>query len=1021
MKRHWLALLITIAMIAATYGMIPFIAKDNRKQTAQASQGVLDLSQWRFDRDGAVKLDGQWEFYPNRLLDAADFAGGGGPAPETIAVPSSWASKTDVYGSATYRLLLHMGDRDRTFGLKTLSIQMSSRIIVNGEEVASSGIPSGEPSSYEGKNKPSVSYFTLQSGMNELIVQAANYHFPGGSGINHSMYLGYPGQITAIQSKALAHDWIVFICFFMMGLYFVGLYSQRRNDFSLLVFGLLCLFFALFCSTRGERILYDMFGSIPTWLYLRLQISSSTGAGMALLLYLYTAFRPFSSRLLVRIGLVVGALLLFLELFFYPWTQTVYMLPVTSLMATLPFIYGVYVLMSAALRKVEGTLYLVLAAIALNVHAFIQNINIYFAVPVFYFKPIEPFVFLLMLALLMSLRFSNAFKQNENLSARLLHADKLKDEFLTNTAHEFKTPLHGMMNIAQSMIDDTRQPLAPGHQERAELIALTAKKLSRLVYDILDLSKLKEGELSIHPMAVDLRSTVEVSLKVFSYLIAGKDVRLVNRIPDDFPYVLADEFRLKQIIGNLLDNALKHTASGTIGVSAEAAGGMAAISVQDTGGGIDEDELPFIFQPFKTFRIDSKQSFGLGLPIVKQLVELQQGTIRVSSSKGEGTTFTLTLPIADPDQRAKRGIAQNNGDVGQAEKEYEFRTPYVAEGSGPYTVLVVDDHFSNLKVLIDVLGSRDYTVIAVKNGLEAIWQIENRPAIDLVILDLMMPGLSGFEVCRAIRRKHSMLEMPVLMVTASIQEEDKLAAFDAGANDYLPKPFDANELKARVKSLLLMKEAAGKAVDLEVAFLQSQIKPHFLYNVLNTVIALSYTNTEKARKLTGDLADYLRGSFSFSNIQKSVPLHNELALIRAYVDIEKERFRDRIKVEYEVDERVLGFALPPLLLQPLVENAIRHGIGKRTEGGTVEIKVHEADGHCRIVIADNGVGMTQEQVASALSMEYPVSAGLPERRTGVGLRNINTRLKHAYATELHIESEVDAGTTVTVLIPASGL
>jgi hypothetical protein len=164
MKRHWLALLITLAMVAATYGMIPFITKDNRQQTVQASQGVLDLSQWRFDRDGAVKLDGQWEFYPDRLLGAADFAGEGRPAPDTIAVPSSWTSKTDVYGSATYRLLLHIGEGNRTFGLKTLSIQMSSRIIVNGEEVGSSGIPSGEPSSYEGKNKPSVSYFSLRPG-----------------------------------------------------------------------------------------------------------------------------------------------------------------------------------------------------------------------------------------------------------------------------------------------------------------------------------------------------------------------------------------------------------------------------------------------------------------------------------------------------------------------------------------------------------------------------------------------------------------------------------------------------------------------------------------------------------------------------------------------------------------------------------------------------------------------------------------------------------------------------------------
>lgn len=201
----------------------------------------------------------------------------------------------------------------------------------------------------------------------------------------------------------------------------------------------------------------------------------------------------------------------------------------------------------------------------------------------------------------------------------------------------------------------------------------------------------------------------------------------------------------------------------------------------------------------------------------------------------------------------------------------------------------------NIPYLFDApLEPFGYNVIAVKNGYEALEQISQRHKIDLVILDLMMPGMSGYEVCQEIRKTYTLLELPVLMVTAAIQPQDKVAAFEAGANDFLPKPFELAELKARIGCVLAMKESLAKAVDLEVAFLQSQIKPHFLYNVLNSIVALSYTDAEGSRKLTADLADYLRGSFRFSHIDKRIDFAEEFDLIRTYVEIEKARFKERL-------------------------------------------------------------------------------------------------------------------------------
>lgn len=331
-----------------------------------------------------------------------------------------------------------------------------------------------------------------------------------------------------------------------------------------------------------------------------------------------------------------------------------------------------------------------------------------------------------------------------------------------------------------------------------------------------------------------------------------------------------------------------------------------------------------------------------------------------------------------------------------------------------YTILAVDDHFSNLRVLIESLERLDYMVIAVNTGEEALRVLEGKQTVDLVILDLMMPGMSGFDVCRTIRQRHSLVELPVLMVTASILSEDKLAAFDAGANDFLPKPFDRSELTARVKGLLLMKELAGKAVDLEVAFLQSQIKPHFLFNVLSTIMSLSYTDASESRNVTANLADYLRGSFSFGNVQKDVPFRTELDLIRSYVEIEKARFQDRIRVEYDIADSAGNVRLLPLLIQPLVENAIRHGIGNRVEGGTIKVRAYEEGTEYVFTVEDDGDGLTGEQLEQVMANDAALRTS---GHQGVGLRNIGKRLKYAYGTSLRAESSPGQGTKMTVRVP----
>lgn len=1013
MRKKVAAALITAALLIGTHMLLLTYSSTFKKPMPAAVNGVLDLTSWRIEEKGAVRLDGQWEFYPNRMFTGETDLSSADPEglkPWLIQVPGLWKNQMETLGMATYRLRIRIDDADAVYGLKTASILISNRVIVNGKIVGSSGEPA-EKQHYKALNKPYASYFTLQPGWNEILVQVANYEFRVGSGITESLLLGTAEQIGGLRDQATAHDWIAFTAFFIMGLYFIGLFSQRRNDFSLAVFGFVCICIAVFTSISGERVLFDAVGPLPFWLYFRIQMISTVGVGLGFFLYVYTAFRPYGYRWFTRGGLAAGTILAALNIGFASQLSTGTFRQLTSLYVTVALLYATYVFIYTALHKVAGSRYLAVTAMALNALILKQNMNVYFGVPIYTVPPVEPFLFLLMLALLMSLRFSNAFQKIEELSGQLLQADKQKDDFLARTSHEFKTPLHGVMNISRSMLDDAAQPPTAEQREKLQLMIDITRKLSQLVYDILDLSKLKQGELRIVPTPIDVRSVAEMQVRFYSYLCT--DVQMINDVPAQLPAAYADEIRLSQVIGNLLDNAIKHTENGRIVITGREQGGMLEIKVQDTGSGIEPQDIPFIFEPFKSLDETQHRGFGLGLPIAKQLVELQNGVLSVESEPGVGSAFTFTLPIADQQRAASMPLTYTSPQVISIQNDYSFATPYHVNPSGKHTILIVDDQYVNLKVLLDSLQVLDYRVIAVKNGYEALEQIDRTGRIDLVILDLMMPGLSGYEVCQEIRKRYSLLELPVLMVTAAYQPQDKVAAFQAGANDYLPKPFDLEELKARIGSLLAMKESLGRAVHLEVAFLQSQIKPHFIYNVLNSIVASSYTDVERARKMIIDLADYLRGSFRFSNADERIEFAEEFSLIRTYVEIERARFRDRIRFEFTIDEAAYSLRMPPLLLQPLVENAIRHGIGNRIEGGTVTLTAEKCDGGWRFVVADDGIGIPPERLETLLARD--------ENNTlqGVGLLNINKRLKFEYGVFLELESEPGFGTKVTVVIPDS--
>jgi sensor histidine kinase YesM len=274
--------------------------------------------------------------------------------------------------------------------------------------------------------------------------------------------------------------------------------------------------------------------------------------------------------------------------------------------------------------------------------------------------------------------------------------------------------------------------------------------------------------------------------------------------------------------------------------------------------------------------------------------------------------------------------------------------------------MLVDDNRTNLLSLAGILRLEGYSVTAVDSGEAFFEEFKAAGDVSLVILDVMLPGLSGYEICREIRKSFSVSELPVLMLTARTTTRDIVMGMEAGANDYLAKPFDADELLARVRTLVQLKESVERARASELKFLQAQIKPHFLYNALNTFISISLYDMDKARTLLTEFSSYLRRSFDFRDLSQLVTLKNEVELARAYLEIEKARFEERIEAVFDLPDD-LDANVPILVLQPIVENAVVHGILPKNEGGRIEICIREEDSALYFRVKDNGVGMNPEK------------------------------------------------------------
>ncbi|MVP00991.1 ATP-binding protein [Paenibacillus lutrae] len=1083
-----------------------------------AVRGQLDLRGWDFAASRSVTLNGEWEFYPDKFIDPgmSGSAGAASSPEETrlIQVPGNWKESLHPenpsnIGYGSYRLRILVDPEDQPYlGIQIPRIPASSKIFINGKLLQQTGEPAAVKELYTPRNLPSTAYFANNLREMELILHVANFDNPMRGGLYQSIKLGSEKAINRADLLTTGLQLLICIIFAIHAVYALILYLSGFSQKRQLVYFMLTTLSAIIMTLVDDKQL------------LLLWLPISYAAGVKLLYVSYTVVALFLLQLVLHVLPQYSKYKVFR---WFTWMSVLYVIfvvlaPVDVVQLAVrafhfvyfpPFLIVTAVTLRQALSNGKDSIYLLLVASALtsSVGWGVAK-SLGWAQNVYY--PFDLIIGFVAFAAFCLRQFIHTYNRMSEFAQELQKSDKMKDEFLVNTSHELRTPLHGILNIAQQVLETSGPVLDAKSTQNLELLVTVGRRMSLMLGDLLDLTQLREGRVKLQPRSVRIQAAASGVLDMLKFLTEGKKVRFVMDIPASFPPVLADETRLIQILFNLTHNAVKFTDTGAILIRAEIRAGQAYIHVSDTGCGMDEDMQHRVFRPYEQGdapRSSSAGGLGLGLSICQQMVQLHGGRLTVKSAPGEGSVFTFNLPLAEeardaqylagPQQlipaasglgadsagaatepapanpavsaaaawasadsaaAAQAANAPSTGDLvasgvavealaaedtaralaaeaavgalatkaaarahleaaagGSAIEASAATLPLMQHGltEGRPRILAVDDDPVNLRILGDILLADAYEVVITTSPQEAL-KLINSASWDLIIADVMMPHISGYELTRLIRERYSISELPVLLLTTRSRPEDIYSGFLAGASEYVTKPVDALELRSRVRALTDLKQSIQDRLSMEAAYLQAQIQPHFLFNTLNSITALSDIDTDKMNDLIEAFSTYLRLSFDFLNSAQLVPLERELELVRCYLYIEKERFDERLTVVWN-NEPNLNILLPPLTIQPLVENAVKHGALSLPRGGTVHIRMYRAKGAIRVSIEDNGRGMSAERIHDLL--EHPQRPA----SQGIGLRNTHRRLKQLYGHGLTIDSKQGQGTTVSFEIPRPDL
>lgn len=439
---------------------------------------------------------------------------------------------------------------------------------------------------------------------------------------------------------------------------------------------------------------------------------------------------------------------------------------------------------------------------------------------------------------LTSYQLDQSRRAAEEANQKLLELDRVKNRFFANISHELRTPLTLLLAPLEKMLHDRRFQADRALYQMLQSMHSNGLRLLRLINDLLDLVRLESGKMEINREPIAMREFLQGLVSAVRNVADDRHIRIQLRVDDAVKTVMADLDKLEKILLNLIFNALKFTpAGGRVSITCGREGDELVLSVSDTGVGIPPEKQPFVFQRFWQGDVSAQRKYqgaGIGLALVKELTEIQQGRIEVQSTPGQGATFTVHLPYLVPPPGTPAPAPKEQpapapapaAETARAESPAEsldtqwlqslyrraellptfsrlhdsVRPAPLADTRNLPKILVADDEPDMLGFLRLQL-EEEYRVIEAVDGEQAI-ALARQYLPDAVLCDMMMPGADGLTVCRQLRQGQATRTVPILLITARADEETKLAALDAGASDFLAKPFSVTELRVRLRNLV---------------------------------------------------------------------------------------------------------------------------------------------------------------------------------------------------------------------------
>lgn len=966
----------------------------------KVNDGFLDMSDASFEDNNIFLLSGEWAFFPNERVYPQDIP----IHSETQFVPEPWHheamdNQDSLLGEATYMLTLSLPeDLSTDVGLRFYEINTAAEIYANGDLIHEFNNLDNEPEE-TGLNHGPVDVFFDPDGEKELqlLIIMTNRTLAIRGGLERDVLIGSAETISSVASISKGLQLAAGLILLLHALYAIILYilPKKRKNNLLLLFGLMLFMFAASVFIDDEVLLI-----LPATLAMSFKILVVIFVLILYVMFLIVSVNVQLPRYIIKtvsvffISYALVALLFPTELY-TPFTRfTMLLFP--------SFILIMITLTIRSIFRGNQYAYFILAFLLAYSSNVIWGTLIQLNILQFPFYPMDFIFSMVALMGLVLKQHTDITAENQRQANIIIQNEESKDQFLANTAHELRNPLHGILTITDTILDQLDKKPKEVLREELELNKKIGNQMKFILDDLRDFTLLKESRVRLMPEPVNATATVRTIVDILRYQMKSKHIEMSVHSDNCLPKIEADQERFFQVIYNLLHNAVKFTDQGKITVSLdqETNAEYIHIVISDTGTGIPASDLERLMKPYEQGTDPIMGGIGLGLNISRELTRLHRGHFEMTSSEGAGTTIHLHWPVAKNTENEQSQPVIEKHSVPRPAK------PLHKDDKNLRHLLIVDDDPVNVDLVERALES-GYRITKSTSGESALTQLKSNH-FDLVISDVMMPGMSGYELTEEIRKRYDLITLPVLLLTARYHAADIISGFEAGANDYVSKPVEISELKARVKTLTEMKHSAFKQIETEAALLQSQIRPHFLYNTLNAIASLGQIDPDRMTDLLFEFGDYLKYSFRIPEISGLVSLEEEMNLIRPYLYIEQTRFQNRLQVTVEISDEQ-DIYVPRLSIQTLIENAINHGALKAEGRGEVHFSAHRSSEGAIITISDNGPGVA-ENLRHNLTEEA-------EHFIGIGLLNAHTRVKTVNQKGLLIDNHAEGGIIITIKLP----